>query len=69
MSKTTSDEREALIAEAMNTSSKAFRAALQVAMTAPIKTSIMYQNIGAKLLMVDSLPDRKSTRLNSSHRT
>lgn len=33
------------------------KTALQAAMTAPIQTSIMYQNIGAKLFMADSLPE------------
>ncbi len=54
MTKTHSGKREELIAEALNTPQG--KAALAAAMTAPISTSIMYQNVGRKLLMVDEPP-------------
>ena len=47
-------QREAIIAAALDT--KEGRTALAQAMCEPIKTSLMYQGIGRKLLMVDELP-------------
>lgn len=47
--------KNGLISAAMNTPQG--RTALAAAMTAPVKTSVMYQNIGRKILMVDELPD------------
>lgn len=55
MAKNTNQQREDQITAALSTPEG--KAALRAAMSAPIQTSIMYQNIGAKLLMVDSLPD------------
>ena len=48
------EQREIIIAEALNTPEG--RIALASAMVEPIKTSLMYQAIGRKLLMVDELP-------------
>lgn len=48
------EQREAIIAMAMETAEG--RTALAQAMVEPIKTSLMYQAIGRKLLMVDELP-------------
>ena len=50
----TADIREAMVQEAMNTPEG--RVALAQAMVEPIKTSLMYQAVGRKLLMVDELP-------------
>lgn len=50
----TADIREAMVQEAMNTPEG--RVALAQAMVEPIKTSLMYQALGRKLLMVDELP-------------
>ncbi len=50
----TNEQREAIIAMAMETAEG--RTALAQAMVEPIKTSLMYQAIGRKLLMVDELP-------------
>lgn len=55
MGKNVNQKREYTIAAALSTPEG--KSALHAAMTAPIQTSIMYQNIGAKLLMVDSLPE------------
>ncbi len=49
-----SEQREAIIAMALE--SPEGRTALAQAMVEPIKTSLMYQAIGRKLLMVDELP-------------
>jgi hypothetical protein len=46
--------REMIIAKALGTAEG--RAALRKAMAEPIKTSLMYQGIGRKLLMIDELP-------------
>jgi hypothetical protein len=51
----TNEQREAIIAMAMETPEG--RTALAQAMVEPIKTSLMYQAIGRKLLMVDELPN------------
>jgi len=48
------EQREAIIAMALETPEG--RTALAQAMVEPIKTSLMYQAIGRKLLMVDELP-------------
>lgn len=48
------DQREEIIAAAMDTPEG--RIALAQAMVEPVKTSLMYQAIGRKLLMVDELP-------------
>lgn len=48
------EQREAIIAMALDTPEG--RVALSQAMVEPIKTSLMYQAIGRKLLMVDELP-------------
>ena len=53
--RTTNEQREAIIAMAMETPEG--RTALAQAMVEPIKTSLMYQAIGRKLLMVDELPN------------
>lgn len=50
----TNEQREAIIAMALDTADG--RVALAQAMVEPIKTSLMYQAIGRKLLMVDELP-------------
>jgi len=50
----TNEQREAIIAMALETAEG--RTALAQAMVEPIKTSLMYQAIGRKLLMVDELP-------------
>ena len=50
----TNEQREAIIAMALETPEG--RTALAQAMVEPIKTSLMYQAIGRKLLMVDELP-------------
>lgn len=55
MAKNTNQQIEYTIATALNTPEG--KAALHAAMTAPVQTSIMYQNIGRKLLEVDSLPE------------
>jgi hypothetical protein len=52
--KSTNEQREAVIAMALE--SPEGRTALAQAMVEPIKTSLMYQAIGRKLLMVDELP-------------
>jgi hypothetical protein len=46
--------KDAIISRALNT--EAGRTALSQAMIEPIRTSLMYQGIGRKLLMVDELP-------------
>jgi len=56
VTKNTNQPREDTIAAALNTPEG--KAALQAAMTAPVQTSIMYQNIGRKLLEVDLLPEK-----------
>lgn len=48
------EQREKIIAQALETPEG--RTALAQAMVEPIKTSLMYQAIGRKLLMVDELP-------------
>ena len=48
------EQREQIIAMALDTAEG--RTALAQAMVEPIKTSLMYQGIGRKLLMVDELP-------------
>lgn len=48
------EQKEAVIAAALETAEG--RVALAQAMVEPIKTSLMYQAIGRKLLMVDELP-------------
>jgi len=48
------EQREQIIAQALETPEG--RTALAQAMVEPIKTSLMYQAIGRKLLMVDELP-------------
>ena len=48
------DQKEAIIAAALDTAEG--RTVLAQAMVEPIKTSLMYQGIGRKLLMVDELP-------------
>lgn len=48
------EQREAIIAMALDTADG--RVVLAQAMVEPIKTSLMYQAIGRKLLMVDELP-------------
>lgn len=55
MSKNANQQIEGTIAAALSTPEG--KAALHAAMTAPVQTSIMYQNIGRKLLEVDSLPE------------
>ena len=50
----TNEQRESIIAMALETPEG--RTALAQAMVEPIKTSLMYQAIGRKLLMVDELP-------------
>lgn len=52
--KNVNEQREAIIAQALETPEG--RTALAQAMVEPIKTSLMYQGIGRKLLMVDELP-------------
>ena len=52
--KNTAEQREQIIAMALDTAEG--RLALAQAMVEPIKTSLMYQAIGRKLLMVDELP-------------
>ena len=52
--KNTAEQREQIIAMALDTADG--RLALAQAMVEPIKTSLMYQAIGRKLLMVDELP-------------
>ena len=47
-------QREDIISIALNSAEG--RSALAAAMVESIKTSLMYQSIGRKLLMVDSLP-------------
>ena len=47
-------QRDAIIAHALDT--KESRAILAKSMVEPIKTSLMYQGIGRKLLTVDELP-------------
>ena len=55
MNKTMSlEEREAILAEAIQTEEG--RMALAESMANPIQTSLLYQSIGRKLLMVDPLP-------------
>lgn len=53
MAKNATQQKEDTIAAALSTPEG--KAALQAAMAAPIQTSIMYQNIGRKLLLEDSL--------------
>ena len=48
------DEREGMIKQALDSTDG--RVALAQAMVEPIKTSLMYQAVGRKLLMVDELP-------------
>jgi len=48
------EQRETVIAQALETPEG--RTALAQAMVEPIKTSLMYQAIGRKILMVDELP-------------
>jgi len=50
----TNEQREAIMAMALDSADG--RVALAQAMVEPIKTSLMYQAIGRKLLMVDELP-------------
>jgi len=52
--KSVNEQKEAVIAAALDTAEG--RVALAQAMVEPIKTSLMYQAIGRKLLMVDELP-------------
>lgn len=52
--RSTNEQREYIIAQALDTAEG--RTALAQAMVEPIKTSLMYQAIGRKLLMVDELP-------------
>ena len=52
--KSVNEQKEAVIAAALETAEG--RVALAQAMVEPIKTSLMYQAIGRKLLMVDELP-------------
>ena len=52
--KNVNEQREAIIAMALDSADG--RVALAQAMVEPIKTSLMYQAIGRKLLMVDELP-------------
>lgn len=52
--KNVQEQREQIIAQALETPEG--RTALAQAMVEPIKTSLMYQAIGRKLLMVDELP-------------
>ena len=52
--KNVNEQREQIIAQALETPEG--RTALAQAMVEPIKTSLMYQAIGRKLLMVDELP-------------
>lgn len=52
--KSVNEQREKVIAMALDTPEG--RTALSQAMVEPIKTSLMYQAIGRKLLMVDELP-------------
>jgi hypothetical protein len=54
MIKNVNDQREQVVAQALETPEG--RTALAQAMVEPIKTSLMYQAIGRKLLMVDELP-------------
>jgi hypothetical protein len=54
MNKTSVDEREAILQEAIATEEG--RIALAESMANPIQTSLLYQSIGRKLLVVDPLP-------------
>lgn len=53
-SKFTNEQKEAVIAQALNTDEG--RVALAQAMVEPIRRSLEYQAVGRKLLMVDELP-------------
>lgn len=53
-SKLTTEQKEAVIAQALNTDEG--RVALAQAMVEPIRRSLEYQAVGRKLLMVDELP-------------
>jgi hypothetical protein len=54
LSTSAADQREDLIRVALNSAEG--RVALAQAMVEPIRTSLMYQGVGRKLLMVDELP-------------
>jgi hypothetical protein len=54
MNKVSVDEREAILREAISTEEG--RIALAESMANPIQTSLLYQSIGRKLLVVDPLP-------------
>ena len=54
MNKVSVDEREAILQEAISTEEG--RIALAESMANPIQTSLLYQSIGRKLLIVDPLP-------------
>ncbi len=54
MNKISVDERDAILAEAISTEEG--RYALAESMANPIQTSLLYQSIGRKLLVVDPLP-------------
>ena len=54
MNKVSVDEREAILQEAISTEEG--RIALAESMASPIQTSLLYQSIGRKLLVVDPLP-------------
>ena len=54
MNKVSVDEREAILQEAISTEEG--RIALAESMATPIQTSLLYQSIGRKLLIVDPLP-------------
>ncbi len=54
MNKTSVDEREAILQEAISTEEG--RIALAESMANPIQTSLLYQSIGRKLVVVDPLP-------------
>ena len=54
MNKVNVDEREAILQEAISTEEG--RIALAESMANPIQTSLLYQSIGRKLLVVDPLP-------------
>ena len=57
----TNEQRESIIAMALETAEG--RTALAQAMVEPIKTSLMYQAIGRKLLMVDELPQGRCSQV------
>ena len=54
MNKVSVDERESILQEAISTEEG--RIALAESMANPIQTSLLYQSIGRKLLVVDPLP-------------